>query len=407
MRADILERLPNGAWRLGEVKSTTRVKPEHLHDLAVQAYVIAGSGLTVEEMQLVHVDTSYVRAENGIDWHAYFARENVTAEVRNLLFSVPERVAEMHAILGLSTAPEVRPSGHCFSPYPCEFWDRCTADKPADWIINLPRLKATIFAELDANGVESMRDIPPDFSLTPSQRRVVDAVVSGQEFISDELPEALTALGPPASYLDFETFSPAIPLYAGTRPYQRIPFQWSVHHDDGAGEVRHFEFLANGGADPRREFAETLLEAINRTTGPIVVYSPFEATVLRALAAFLADLSGPLFAVMDRMADLLPIIRSHVSHPEFLGSNSIKVVAPALVPGFNYDDLEGVADGNDASPVFSRLASDRSLSAEDRNRHRRALLAYCCRDTLALMSVHQRLAYFKNGSGRKQGGAIT
>jgi hypothetical protein len=111
--------------------------------------------------------------------------------------------------------------------------------------------------------------------------------------------------------------------------------------------------------------------------------------------------------VMDRMADLLPIIRSHVSHPEFLGSNSIKVVAPALVPGFNYDDLEGVADGNDASPVFSRLASDRSLSAEDRNRHRRALLAYCCRDTLALMSVHQRLAYFKNGSGRKQGGAIT
>jgi Domain of unknown function(DUF2779) len=129
--------------------------------------------------------------------------------------------------------------------------------------MNLPRLKATIFAELDANGVESMRDIPPDFSLTPSQRRVVEAVVSGQEFISDELPEALTALGPPASYL----FSPAIPLYAGTRPYQRIPFQWSVHHDNGAGEVRHFEFLADGGPDPRREFAETLIEAINRTTG--------------------------------------------------------------------------------------------------------------------------------------------
>jgi predicted RecB family nuclease len=391
MRADILERLPSGGWRLAEVKSTTRVKPEHLHDLAIQAYVITGSGLVVEEMQLVHVDTSYVRGETAIDWPAYFARKNVTAEARDLLPSVPERVAEMHAILAMPVAPEIRPSGHCFSPYPCEFWDRCTADKPADWIINLPRLKAAMFAELDANGVESMRDIPPDFPLTSGQRRVVDAVVSGLEFISDELSEALTALGPPASYLDFETFSPAIPLYVGTRPYQRIPFQWSLHHDDGAGGLDHLEFLAAGETDPRRDFAETLIEAINRMTGPIVVYSPFEASVLRDLAGFFPDLSARLLGVIDRMVDLLPIIRRHVTHPEFLGSNSIKVVAPALVPGFSYGDLDGVADGNDASAAFYRLATDRSLPDQDRAHSRQALLTYCGRDTLALMYVHRRL----------------
>ena len=391
IRADMLERLPTGGWRLGEVKSSTRVKPEHLHDLAIQAYAIIGSGLIVEEMQLVHVDTSYVRGENGIDWNLYFERQDFTAEVSDLLPSVPERVAEMHAILVMPAAPEIRPSGHCFSPFPCEFWDRCTTGKPADWIINLPRLKAAMFADLDANGVESMRDIPPDFPLTTGQRRVVDAVVSGLEFISDELPEALVPLGPPALYLDFETFSPAIPLYAGTRPYQRIPFQWSLHHDDGAGGVGHSEFLADGETDPRRDFAETLIEATSRVTRPIVVYSPFEASVLRDLAGVLLDLSGPLLAVIDRMVDLLPIIRRHVTHPEFLGSNSIKVVAPALVPGFTYDDLDGVADGNDASAVFYRLASDRALSVEDRNLYRRALLAYCSRDTLALMHVHRTL----------------
>lgn len=254
--------MPRGAWRLAEVKSTTRVKLEHLHDLAIQAYVVAGSGLIVEEMQLVHVDTGYVQGENGIDWHAYFKRADVTGEVRDLLPSVPGRVAEMHAILSMPIAPEVRPSGHCFSPFSGEFWDRCTADKPADWIINLPRLKATTFAELDANGVELMRDIPPDFPLTPGQQRVLDARVSGREFISDDLPEALAKLGPPASYLDFETFSPAIPRYVGTRPYQRIPFQWSLHHNACAGEVRHFEFLADGDVDPRRDFAATLLKAI-------------------------------------------------------------------------------------------------------------------------------------------------
>jgi hypothetical protein len=234
----------SGGWRLAEVKSGTRVKPEYLHDLAIQAYVIAGSGLTVEEMQLVHVDTSYVRGENGVDWHAYFEREDVTGEVRELLPSVPERVGEMHTILAMPAAPEIRPSGHCFSPFPCEFWDRCTADKPTDWVFHLPRLKAGMFAQLDADGVESIRDISPDFPLTPGQRRVVDAVVSGQEFVSDELPEALSGLGPPVSYLDFETFSPALPVYQGTHPYQRIPFQGSMHRDRGPTISRRPSVLA-------------------------------------------------------------------------------------------------------------------------------------------------------------------
>ena len=153
IRADIFERLPSGAWRLAEVKSTTRVKPEHLDDLAIQAYVITGCGIALEQMQLIHVDTSYVR-ENEIDWPAYFKPEDLTDEVRNLLPSVRERVAEMHAVLGMPTAPEVRPSGHCFSPFECEFWTRCTANKPLDWIFYLPRLHTTTFAELGAKGIE-------------------------------------------------------------------------------------------------------------------------------------------------------------------------------------------------------------------------------------------------------------
>lgn len=236
-----------------------------------------------------------------------------------------------------------------------------------------------------------MRDIPPDFPLTPAQRGVVDAMLSGREFIADGLREALVPLGPPASYLDFETFSPAIPLYPGTRPYQRIPFQWSLHHDDGAGDVGHFEFLAAGDVDPRREFAETLLQALDETACPIIVYSPFEATVLRDLAWHVPDLSARLLAVVDRLHDLLPLIRSHVTHPEFLGSYSIKAVAPALVPGFSYDDLTGVADGGDASIAFYRLASHRSISEFDQASYRQALLAYCCRDTMALVYVHRRL----------------
>ena len=131
-----------------------------------------------------------------------------------------------------------------------------------------------------------MRDLPPDFPLTPGQQRVVKLWSRVGNSFQTSCPKPSRTLGPPASYLDFETFSPAIPLYAGTSPYQRIPFQWSMHHDDGAGEVRHFEFLADGDVDPRREFTETLLKATACLSGPIIVYSGFEASVLRSLAGF-------------------------------------------------------------------------------------------------------------------------
>ena len=165
----------------------------------------------------------------------------------------------------------------------------------------------------------------------------------------------------------------------------------SIHYDDGVGGVHHFEFLADGHVDPRREFAEALLQAIDCTSGPIIVYSPFEAGVLHDLAAFLPDLSGPLRKVINRICDLLPIVRAHVAHPSFLGSYSIKTVAPALLPTFSYDDLGKVTDGIDASAAFYRLAADRSLPDGDQVCWRNELLAYCGRDTLAMLHVHRRL----------------
>jgi Domain of unknown function(DUF2779) len=71
-----------------------------------------------------------------------------------------------------------------------------------------------------------------------------------------------------------------------TSPYQRIPFQWSLHHDSGTGILAHAEFLADGELDPRREFTESLLAAVVRFAGPIAVWSSFEATVIGSLRSY-------------------------------------------------------------------------------------------------------------------------
>jgi predicted RecB family nuclease len=153
----------------------------------------------------------------------------------------------------------------------------------------------------------------------------------------------------------------------------------------------HREFLAEGDEDPRRRFAETLIEALKDFDGPIVVYSAYEQTRLSELAEAFPDLRPSLKAIIARLVDLLPIVRSAVYFPGFGFSYSIKSVAPALCPGLGYDDLD-IADGGAASVAFLGLATGQVVQPEEAARLRAALRAYCKRDTLALVEVHTALA---------------
>ncbi len=386
VRVDILERLPNSAWGLREVKSTSGVKDVHLHDVAVQRFVLEGAGVRVPSVEVIHVDTSYIRGDEGIDWRRFFRRADVTAMVDPLRQGLPEDVDAMHAVLAQPKCPLTEPSAHCFSPYGCKFWTHCTQTKPDDWVFHLPGRSR--FEALRALGIERIVDIPDDFPLTARQQRMRDVLRSGEEYVSSDLATALTILGPPTAYLDFETMNPAIPLYPGTRPYQRIPFQWSLHQMGSDGAVVHREFLADGRKDPRWEFVATLVGALGDSREPIAVYSGFEGSVLAELATVVPSQAGTLSDLRSRLVDLLPIVRTHTYHPAFEGSFSVKAVAPALAPGFSYDDLEGIGDGDAASDAFLTIAR---AAAGDETALRQALLAYCKRDTLAMVELHRAL----------------
>lgn len=392
IRVDVLERLANGAWGLREVKGSSGPKDHHLDDIALQSYVLRGAGVAVSSTELLHVNTDYVRGPGSISWTEFFTRLDVGEAVAARVVDLPARLPAIRDCLNATGLPAAEPGSHCGSPYICEFWDRCTSNKSADWIGYFPRLSKARATELSALGIESISAIPADFPLTPKQIVIRDATASGQPYVATELGRLLDAFGPPASYLDFEAMMPPIPLYEGTRPYQTIPFQWSLHTIDGDGVLNHTEFLADGANDPRRQFAETLIDALACSDDPIIVYSAYERTRLKELAADFPDLNTALNTAISRLADLLPIVRNAVYFPEFRFSNSIKSVAPALCPGFSYDDLDGVADGGAASAAFLQLASGRITDPGEVGQLRAALLAYCKRDTLAMVEVHQALA---------------
>lgn len=366
IRSDVLERRPDGRFVLCEVKSATRPRPEHEPDLAIQLWVLRGAGVDVADCELVHVNSRFVRNEGPIDWSAFFARRPCTERIVARLDAVARHVPALLRTLAEARPPPVEPGAHCRKPRACEFWSHCTASKPPAFFLRHVRPPADV------------------------RRRWLRAAEEERSWISPRLGDLLAPASPPVWHLDFEALLPAIPLYPGTRPYQAVAFQWSLHRLEADGRTRHRELLADGRADPRREVAEGLLAALGGGDEPIVVYSPYESRMLRDMARRHPDLADALGELDARLFDLLPVARSGLYHPAFHGSFSLKVVAPILAPHVAYDDLEEIAEGTAAAGAFVRLASGEA-DAQEEARLRRALLAYCERDTLALMEVHRAL----------------
>ena len=390
VRADVIERLPEGGWRLIEVKSSTRLKDVFVLDAAVQLWVLKGAGLDVRDAGVLTLDRDYVHDGVTLDLDALFRLHPVLDEAQELAGSVAAQVAELQAMLSESAAPDVAPGDHCFEPYACPYYAHCTRDavSPDHGIDELPRLAVGRREELEAAGIEEIRDIPEEFPLAGLQSTVRQTVREGRPAMHGDIAGALAGIRSPARYLDFETFAPAIPRFAGTRPFDPVPFLFSVHTERRGKPPRHADYLYEGDDDPRPELADRLIEALG-SEGSVCTYSGYEKRVLRDLGDALPDRAGELRSIEERLFDLLPVIRNGYYHPAFRGSFSIKSVLPVLVPGMGYDDL-AIPEGQTAAVRY--VAALEIHDPEDRERVFEDLRAYCAQDTLALVELRKSLS---------------
>jgi predicted RecB family nuclease len=390
VKTDILQRRKENHWRLVEVKSTADLKDYHLEDVAIQSYVLSGSGLKLPSVWLAHINRKYVLTGATVDPRQFFSFRNLTRRAQNLQPELTFRLRSQFRILAMPKPPEVPTGPHCINPVVCEFFDHCNTPNPNDHIGHLPRLHASAIEQLEELGIESIHDIPDDFELSEFQRRVCAAMQTGQPWFSADLKGDFESLKYPLYFMDFETVNPAIPRFVGMHPYDHIPFQFSVHVQQEPGAApNHFEFLAMDNGDPRRAFISLLSEALGER-GSIVVYNEqFESQRLWELAAWLPEFGEQIKTIHGRLWDLLPIVRNHVYHPAFAGSYSIKSVLPALVPEMTYDGMQ-VANGQEAGLAWESLVSG-GLDCSERERIRTALLDYCGQDTLAMVRLVETL----------------
>jgi hypothetical protein len=386
-RADTVLLAKRGV-HLVEVKSSLHdddeVKADLIDDLAYTAMVLRKAGLRIAKAELLLLPRDW---RLGMPDAELFKGSDHTKAVLDRADEFEKLSAVVaKAILNRKKPPASAILGCKDCGY---FDDKCIGNELTDSIFDLPRLSAKKFAALKDEAVLTIKGIPLDFALTGNQERVRQSVRSGKPWIDKKALKTLLAeVAWPAVYLDFETLKTAIPLWPQIAPHEQVVTQYSVHVCDSIGKVRHHrEYLADGKADRRRELAERLLVDAAEKGSVVVYHASFEKTVIADLAERFADLRKPLRALLDRVFDLEQVFTKAYYHPAFRGSSSIKVVLPTMIPNMGYDGLE-VGDGDAAIAAFAKLAS--GICAKNEEQHlRKALLDYCCQDTLAMVRLHE------------------
>ena len=378
-------------WRMVEVKSSTSVKEYHRDDVAVQAFIAQIAGVPLESIALAHIDSTWTYPGDD-DYRGLLKENDLSAEAFARTEEVKGWIVQAQGIVVEPTEPVAQTGDQCGKPFACGFYDYCSRDEPrpehpVHW---LPYFHAKA-KNLAAQGIDDLEHVP-DGLLNVRQQRIKDHTLAQTVYFDAAGAAAdLAPYGLPAYFLDFETIQFAIPIWKGTRPYQQMTYQFSLHTLAESGELRHAEYLDLTGNDPSESLAIALITACG-TTGPVYAYNAgFETSRIGELAARYPALSDQLLAINERVVDLLPIARERYYHPSQQGSWSIKAVLPAIVPELRYDDLDGVQDGGMAGTAYLE-AIHPDTPAERKAQLERQLLAYCKLDTYAMVRLWQVFA---------------
>lgn len=389
VRVDVLKPV-RGGYDLIEVKSSTSVHDYYLKDCAVQAWVLRRAGISVRRVVLAHINNKFVYRGKQ-DYRGLLKEVDVTNEIEPGIRKAPGWTRTLRKVLA-QDEPDIRTGAQCGDPYPCPFGSYCQSLEPRlpKYHVGILPRAAKLVEQLRADGYIDLRRVPAARLTNAMHQRVRTASITGKPFLDPAAGELLRSIPYPRYYLDFETINFAVPRWAGTRPYQQIPFQWSCHVEARQGSFEHAMFLDLSGDAPMRAFAESLIDCVGRR-GAILVYNQaFEASRIRELADMLPKLATRLRSLIPRIVDLLPITRTHYYHPAMAGSWSIKKVIPTVAPELDYGKL-GEISSSGAAPLAYLEAVDERTTPERRRELESGLRAYCANDTLAMVRLVEAL----------------
>ena len=385
---DILKK-NNNSYEIYEIKSSTELKDIYINDASYQYYVLTSLGLKVTKVSLVHINSNYIRIKD-LDLDQLFIKQDITKEIKELQENVKNNIKEINEYIEKKEQPKDIDE-NCFKPYPCPFFKYCTKHLPEKNIFTIPRMQTRQKLKLYNKKIFSYEDLLKE-EINENTKKILEYELYNKEDYIDKvkIKEFLNTLKEPIYFLDFETYQMPIPLYNNVSPYEQIPFQYSLHYIES--NLKHKEFLAQAGTDPRRALAEQLVKDIPKDVTTLAYNMGFEKGVIKRLSKLYPDLSEHLMNIHDNIKDLMiPFQKGYYYTKDMHGSYSIKYVLPALFPddpSLNYKNLDLIHNGGEAMSSFQDLINK---TKEEQNYIRERLLRYCELDTYAMVKIYEKL----------------
>ncbi len=378
VRSDLIIPKKDG-WNLYEIKSTSKAKPQHIPDLAFQKYVIEKCGLKINKCFLIYLNKEYVK--NGeINPKELVIIEEVTEKV-NLIDDIEEKSKLFMTVINQDKSPEMNISMYCNKPYDCPLKKECWGTLPKNNVLQLTNWR--VYWKLLNDNILDIKDIPEGTKLNLKDEIIIESITKSPHIAKEHITQFISSLNYPLYHFDFETFDTAIPIYDKSKPYQKIPFQYSLHIEQEDGSIEHKEFLSER-EDPRPLMLKQMKKDL-KGKGDIVVFNKsFEISVMNKLAEDFPKNKEWLKQAINRVVDLADPFRAFDYYDKSQkGSYSIKKVLPAIT-GKSYSELE-INNGADASMLY--FYSHIKPKLENKEEIRTNLLKYCGLDTEGMVWI--------------------
>ena len=388
----ILVRQKDDKYEIHEVKSSTEIKDIFIDDVSYQTYILVKLGLNVVKSNIVYLNSFYERI-GELDLNKLFIIKDVTDLVKEKQIEIEKNIQDINDYM---KQKEVNDDIgiYCAKPYECPFFDYCTRNLEKPNIFDLRRMWFSKKIDWYNKGIYIYKDLLKEKIDNKCKEQIEFELFNKKDNINkDNIKKFLKSLSYPLYFLDFETFQQSIPIYDNVRPYDQIPFQYSLHYiEKEGGEIKHKEFLAEAGKDPRRKLAESLVQDIPLNVCTLAYNMGFEKGRIKRLAQLYPDLHDHLMNIHDNIKDLMiPFYNRDYYSKEMYGSYSIKYVLPALFPNdpsLNYHNLENIHNGSEAMNAFKDMEN---MSKEEQKKIRNSLLKYCELDTYAMVKIYENL----------------
>lgn len=397
---DVIERIDDTTLDLYEIKSSTKVKPEHLADLSFQLTVLELAGYTVRNIAVIFCNNQYTR-QGEIDPLQLATHQDVTRQVFELQAHTKRNIEAALQTCLQEEMPDPTPRRVKMGAFK-EWMQIYQLIKPVEdkySIYNLYSPAPEQLGQLEDMHITNITDIPSDFHLKPKQSWQVEATKLGEPLIDqNRIKNFLDTFTYPLYFLDYETLSSIVPPFDGLRPYQQLPFQYSLHIlDKPDGNLQHKEFLHSLETCPIDPLLEQLQSDIDEI-GTVLVWSEgFEKSCNDLMGQMRPEYATFLEGVNTRVKDLmLPFAKGWYKDKDFFGSASIKKVLPVLAPELSYGDMD-ISEGATAQRLWMQSVLDGAGSEEEKNKLMEQLRAYCELDTYAMVKVFEFLVAITKG----------